>query len=364
MTMGHINRQGHSYRQGLVLGFTLAEVLLLLVFCLLLAVGASIATIRKDFDDANGGRMRVADELERTRDELAKAKERLKSQAELIDGMKNTLSLVDALKDATGGADPQKIDEFWRSLVESNSVVKAFEREGMRVSDLKSVAPEIAKILAASQRGLDINRLIEDAEFKRAVMSDLASKGKTPVDQQQLFQWALDGAAAQIVRTDDKREGHVWPPIINLTEADGYFFESGIAVLKPSFIANLHSEIVPRLLEIIRDYKVDIIEIVGHTDDQKMVPRTSNLDQDLPAILRGGAKIGALRPADNAGLGLSRALAVVTELVGDSRLTGLRILPFSAAQLVDREQHLTKGEGVGNVKERRRIEIRLRKFEP
>ena len=35
---GHINRQGSSYRQGLVLGLTMAEIMLLLVFCLLIAM--------------------------------------------------------------------------------------------------------------------------------------------------------------------------------------------------------------------------------------------------------------------------------------------------------------------------------------
>src|SRR5689334_8333433 len=39
-TEGHISRQSASYRQGLVLGLTMAEVMILLVFCLLIALAA------------------------------------------------------------------------------------------------------------------------------------------------------------------------------------------------------------------------------------------------------------------------------------------------------------------------------------
>ena len=37
---GHIFRQSSSYRQGLVLGLTMAEIMILLIFCLLIAMAA------------------------------------------------------------------------------------------------------------------------------------------------------------------------------------------------------------------------------------------------------------------------------------------------------------------------------------
>jgi hypothetical protein len=43
---GSIARQGASYRQGLVLGLTMAEIMLLLVFSLLIAIGVALATER------------------------------------------------------------------------------------------------------------------------------------------------------------------------------------------------------------------------------------------------------------------------------------------------------------------------------
>ena len=47
-----IGRQTASYRQGLVLGLTMAEIMLLLVFCLLIAVGVALASQRAKLDDA------------------------------------------------------------------------------------------------------------------------------------------------------------------------------------------------------------------------------------------------------------------------------------------------------------------------
>jgi hypothetical protein len=76
---------------------------------------------------------------------------------------------------------------------------------------------------------------------------------------------------------------------------------------------------------------VDVIEVVGHTDEQPIGMRPSNLDRDFTEILRGDRSVGTLRPGDTAGLGLARAVSVVRELLRDPRLDGLRILPPSIA---------------------------------
>ena len=52
MMPGTVGRQTASYRQGLVLGLTMAELMLLLVFCLLIALGVALATERAKRDDA------------------------------------------------------------------------------------------------------------------------------------------------------------------------------------------------------------------------------------------------------------------------------------------------------------------------
>ena len=48
---GTIGRQDASYRQGLVLGLTMAEIMLLLVFSLLIAVGVALASERVSRDE-------------------------------------------------------------------------------------------------------------------------------------------------------------------------------------------------------------------------------------------------------------------------------------------------------------------------
>ena len=65
-------------------------------------------------------------------------------------------------------------------------------------------------------------------------------------------------------------------------------------------------------------------------------------------------------PADNAGLGLARAVSVVSAL-RQSSLSKFKLIPLSGAQLVNTDETLAI-EGIpANIKERRRIEIRLRK---
>ena len=159
-------------------------------------------------------------------------------------------------------------------------------------------------------------------------------------------------------------QGHKWPPIINLSEADGYFFGVGSAELNDEFKRALVDKVIPKILQISSEYPdVDIIEVVGHTDEQVIRRRYSNLDTLLFDVLKSG-NVASLVPADNAGLGMSRAVAVVTRLLQDSRLEQRfsRILPLSGAQLIQVDETLSQG-AIGDVRERRRIEIRLRKYE-
>ena len=159
----------------------------------------------------------------------------------------------------------------------------------------------------------------------------------------------------------DHNGGHTWPPIINLSEADGYFFATGSADLTLDFEMALQTAVVTRLLQIAEMFDVDVIEVIGHTDEQPVSNRVSNLDRTLPTVTSGGNSTGALQWADNAGLGLARALAVVKVLSFDPRLRRFRILPLSAAQLIATDGKLTRWDARGDVRERRRIEIRMRK---
>jgi hypothetical protein len=153
---------------------------------------------------------------------------------------------------------------------------------------------------------------------------------------------------------------HDWPPIINLSEAGGYNFDSGSAVLSAQFIDVLGGQVIDQLMKTLDQYDVDVIEVIGHTDEQPIAARASNLDEMLPRVMANGADIQDLIAADNAGLGLARAVSVARILSADERLAGYTILPLSAAQLIETGDRLTRWTSGGSVKERRRIEIRVR----
>ena len=74
--------------------------------------------------------------------------------------------------------------------------------------------------------------------------------------------------------------------------------------------------------------------------------------------------IGSLVPADNAGLGLARAVSVVSVLRQSKLLADYKLIPLSGAQLVNTDETLALAGTPGDIRERRRIEIRLRKSSP
>jgi hypothetical protein len=119
----------------------------------------------------------------------------------------------------------------------------------------------------------------------------------------------------------------------------------------------LRTVVISRLLQIAKSFDVDVIEVIGHTDEQPVANRVSNLDRHLSSVILGGTDAGVLQWADNAGLGL--ALAVVKVLASDARLGAFRILPLSGAQLIDIDGRLTRWDEQGDVRERRSIEIRM-----
>jgi hypothetical protein len=65
-------------------------------------------------------------------------------------------------------------------------------------------------------------------------------------------------------------------------------------------------------------------------------------------------------PADNAGLGLARAVSVVRVLRKSKLLESYKVIPLSGAQLVNTDETLDLEGTPGGIRERRRIEIRLR----
>ena len=342
-----IDRQTSSYRQGLVLGLTMAEIMLLLVFCLLIAVGVSLTSERAKRNDALLRLKQI--ETAAVADSATLASQRQSGE------------LSSLLDESAKLSSPSEIDDFWRKLVDSRDAVAKMERQGLSPAMLQDPAL-LAKLQRLLQQGVDPDKAARALAFMAAIDAVIAKRklgDPPPADIAALIEKGLD-APPPIVEAEGPK-GHNWPPIINLSEAGGYYFATGSAELTPNFATELRTVVVDKLLEIADSYDVDVIEVIGHTDERPVGGRSSNLDRTLASVTSGANSAGALQWADNAGLGLARALSVVEKLSADPRLKNFRILPFSAAQLIGTDGRITHWDGEGDVRERRRIEIRMRK---
>lgn len=335
---GQVTQQSSSYRQGLVLGLTMAEVVLLLVFCLLIAM---TTLLRKE----QVSRQNAEEQLR-----IEKAHNR--ADSELVKALQQNPDLYERLRKASRANSSKEIDEFWRELVESRATVEVLKKSGLSEKDIRERLSEAEQLLT---HGINIPKALRNAAVVAAirdVMPNANDKTASPKE--------IADAVAKGLRGGDSA-GHRWPPIIKLSEADGFRFKSGSAELTPAFTDQLKHKTTEEIQSIIKQFDVDIIEVVGHTDEQPLGLRQSNLDRDLLSVLRNDASIGSLVPADNAGLGLARAVSVVSVLLQTGALHDYKIIPLSGAQLVNNDESLAIKGKPGDIPARRRIEIRLRK---
>ena len=329
---GGVRGSAASYRRGIVLGLTMAEIMLLLVFCLIIVASAVFA--------------RDARTIARMRDDLAEARverERLLAEAQVMSQMLNTRP---------------EIPSDWQEVTRAAAVGRRFSQAGMTLDEAEEAAPYWRALKPAAEAGASpadmVGRLAEAAALDAArIAHDLEG---VPPDEM-----AALAAEARVAASRSGDGEHRWPPIINLSEAGGYSFATGSARIAPDFQAMLQGDVVKQLLDLTSRYRVDVIEVIGHTDEQTMGRGVSNLDRTLLPVLQGGARPGQLQPGDNAGLGMARAASVVEILKADRRLRGLTILPLSAGQAIMPGDQLADGTSSGDVKERRRIEIRVRR---
>jgi outer membrane protein OmpA-like peptidoglycan-associated protein len=321
----------------------MAEIMLLLVFCLLIAVGVALANERAKLDAAVLRLQKV---------ETAATTAVAAAQA-IADPIKRNPRLVELVHRAAASGSQREIDEFWRHLVESNDIVVGMERQGLERAALKEQSSALAKLQQMLRNGIDPDKAAKGAALASAIDESAAANAAAKLTPQQVIALIEKGLSSST--------GHNWPPIINLSEAAGYYFAVGSADLTADFAWELRTVVVDRLLATAESFDVDVIEVIGHTDEQAVAPRASNLDRNLPSVTSGQTDAAVLQWSDNAGLGLARALAVVKVLSADLRLRNFRILPLSAAQLIGTDGRLTHWDGQGDVRERRRIEIRTRK---
>lgn len=149
------------------------------------------------------------------------------------------------------------------------------------------------------------------------------------------------------------------PPIVTLTESKGYTFATGSAEIGPGFGHQLRDVAAPQVRRMADEYRAPIIEVIGHTDEVPLGSAHSNLDRTLIPWLRGEAS--APIAGDNVGLGMARAVAVARALRGAGLGTAYTIIPLSAGPFVKPGDHVTDGRHATDERDRRRIEIRLRR---
>lgn len=287
-------RQDKAYRRGLVLGLTMAEVMILLLFVLLMALAAALQNRDARIQALDsGGASKMVEELQRAYPQARNSEDYFK--------------------------------ELTRAIEARRQIEEAGEKDGTK-------------------------NLLANAEVGRQVREAAASSG---VQDPERF------VKEVVAATSRGRKGQ-WPPFFSLSEAGGYFFDSGKATLRPEFEHNLKSEVIPMLARSVTDYDVDVVEVIGHTDEVPMSGK-SNLDAALIQASVGDMPIGALRSTDNAGLAMARAVAVVHLLRADPRLRRVSILPMSGAQMIVPIDRVANGTARGDDQRRRRIEIRLRR---
>jgi len=335
MPDGYVARQSSSYRAGLVLGLTMAEVKLLVIFCLLIALAAYLRFEKKQVDAAQAAPdPQGISQMDRT----------------VLAAVKQNPGLYEKLRETAGSANSKAIDEFWRDLVTDPSVAAEYRKLGTP----EQLRQKLADASELNSKGIDAATALKEHDIVSTIQTVLPEGGNQPSKQT---------IKALIQKGLDAKTGHQWPPIIDLSEANGHYFKTGSAELAPDFRRELLTNVPERIAELIRQYDVDVIEVVGHTDQQPIGLRPSNLDQGLVPVLNGAA-IGSLMPADNAGLGLARAVSVVSVLRQSKLLVGYKLIPLSGAQLVNTDETLALTGTPGDIRERRRIEIRLRKSTP
>ena len=147
------------------------------------------------------------------------------------------------------------------------------------------------------------------------------------------------------------------PPLLPLTEAESFRFETGSYVLSKEFKQALLRRL-PEIQKTIKDHRINTVEIVGHTDGQPS-PGRSNLDMRLP--LAGKAlELNGFDAGSNIDLGMLRAIAVANYLRAnlDPRDRSLIIRPYSAGSLIDTSGNFAPADSDSRA-ERRRIEVRF-----
>lgn len=218
-----------------------------------------------------------------------------------------------------------------------------------------------ASVITAFLLAVYVIELLQENRAMRTVVSTIA---ECPVQPAPVCPAPPTCPQLAIPQCPEPEPGADQPPIITMSEADGFFFESGSALITPEFESKLRAGIVEDLISIGESYDVDIIEVIGHTDEVPIRAEariSSNLDRQLIEWLNSDAVDSPLVAYDNVGLGMARA-ATVAKILADTRAgKTFTILVLSAGPTITTDEFLATGDGPNSAEERRRIEVRMRR---
>jgi len=181
--------------------------------------------------------------------------------------------------------------------------------------------------------------------------------GYTDLLSNSLLVLLLTIAIAALARANNEQ-----PPLLRLTEKESFRFGTGSYALNPQFRSALDRRL-PWIEEQITKYRIDSVEVIGHTDGQPS-PGSSNLDLLLPKF-SNSSNMKGFQSGSNTDLGLLRALAVSNYLKakldpGGSK--GITIRPYSAGSLIAVDEAYAPADTKDRA-DRRRIELRFTRQE-
>lgn len=316
-----------GHRRGVVLGLTMAELLLLLLFCLLLAAAGVIQ--KKDARILELGASRNETSNNPEPDERPTVEQLQTVEAQRDEALKQLHNITEYAPSEFRDVAAPIPSDTWTELVRAKDYVDALQSGNGQLVEL----PSSQSVQAAA-------RLEEIARTSGRTVDEL------------------------LVATEQSAlspSGHQWPPIITLG-SDEFRFKLNSAELSDDFRTRLQTDVAAQVTDLLKQYDVDVVEVVGHTDEQPIYStQSSTLDFEAIPALAGTVPVSRLKPADNAGLGLARAIAVANALRSSGLPATVRIIPLSAAQLVIPGDVVSNGSDAANNRDRRRIEIRIRR---
>ena len=330
-----------SYRRGIIFGLTMAEILLLLLFCLLLLLAGvweknqNLEGIIDNLYPPNGPPVtdinEVLDDYQKVKRELDQEKVKNKDLNNKISELNDTIKKLKKLlenceKGPTTAVNENYVQVPTNEWTDTTTKAQIYDKNGWIIDFINNLPSDLRDLALNEDKLKHCKKLINN-------QSEIATA----------------------------KSGNDWPPIITLSEAEKFSFESGTAIPNQFFIDEIRGSIKDKIIKTSQKYETDIIEVIGHTDYERVgSSHKTNLDNQAH-LSYFGKNNKPLDAVDNAGLGFARAVEVAKLLRSIPELSQYTILPYSGGQLINTYDRIIEEKEIIKDPKRRRIEIRVRR---